>query len=348
MSTIALDAMGGDTAPNATVAAAAALSLERDGPQILLVGKDGVIGALLDQLRHDAEKIAVVHAPEVIPMDAKPSKALEDMPEASILVAAKLVAEGEADALVSAGNTGAVTLACARHFNRLPGIRRCALGAVYPTEQRRGHKDDPFSLILDAGLTVDASSDDLVGFAIMGAHYAEIISHNPAPRVALLSNGHESVKGTEAVVKAHERLKSMHTLNFVGNIEGMDIPRGTADVVVVDGFTGNVVLKMLEGVATTARELARYAHRQRLLYRAGLALLSPALRQLKELTDWQQYGGAPILGFSHLCIKAHGRSGPRAIGNAVKVAHKSVNANLMSKIKDGVADLKKKKAKKAE
>jgi glycerol-3-phosphate acyltransferase PlsX len=340
MSTIALDAMGGDTAPNAPVAAAAALSLERDGPQILLVGKDGVVGALLDQVRHDAEKIAVVHAPDVIPMDANPKEALKAMPEASLLVAAKLVADGDADALVSAGNTGAVTLACAKHFKRLPGIRRCALGAVYPTERRRGHKDDPFSLILDAGLTPDATADDLVGFAIMGAFYAEVISHNPTPRVALLSNGHEAGKGTKVVVEAHKRLLRMHALNFVGNIEGMDIPKGVADVVIVDGFTGNVVLKMLEGVATTARELARYAYRQKLLYRAGLALLAPALRQLKALTDWRQYGGAPILGFSHLCIKAHGRSGPRALSNAMKVAHKSVNANLIGKIRDGVSDLK--------
>lgn len=330
MTTIAIDAMGGDNAPEAVLKAVAALSLSPESPQLVLVGQEDVIGAGLDALRHDAERIEIVHAPDVIPMDADPKLAVQKLPKNSCRVAAELVKAGDADALVSAGNTGAVTLTCAKVFDRLPGIRRAALGAVFPTERRRGEKEDPFSLILDAGLTVKATADDLVGFGIMGSHYARLISKNPAPRVALLSNGHEPKKGTPAIVNAHARLKALEGVHFIGNVEGMDIASGRADVVLTDGFTGNVVVKMLEGVAATARNLARYASSEKLLFKAGLALLSPGLRELKNITDWRQYGGAPLLGFSHLCIKAHGRSGERAIGNAIKVATRAVKANLMA------------------
>jgi glycerol-3-phosphate acyltransferase PlsX len=255
-----------------------------------------------------------------------------------VLVAARLVRDRKADALVSAGNTGAVVLACARTFQRLPSVTRCALGAVFPTETRRGEKQDPFSLILDAGLTLDVSADDLVGFAVMGAAYAQRISRNPTPSVALLSNGTEPGKGLDAIVEAHARLKQRSDMKFIGNIEGLDISRGTADVIVTGGFTGNIVLKMLEGVAETMQSLLRYAFDQSLLNKAGLALLAPALRELKKTTDWEQYGGAPILGFDRLCIKAHGRSSPRAIKNALKVADRAVSSGLVDAIAAGLAD----------
>src|SRR5690606_21567908 len=152
------------------------------------------------------------------------------------------------------------------------------------------------------------TADDLVAFAIMGSAYARVISKNPRPKVALLSIGSEPHKGTAAIVDAHARLATLEGLEFLGNVEGMDIPRGTADVVVTGGFVGNIVLKMLEGVSDTAMRLARGAQEKRLRYAAGLYLLAPALRRMREVTDWQQYGGVPILGFDHLCIKAHGRS----------------------------------------
>src|SRR5690606_22448893 len=240
---------------------------------------------------------------------------------------------------VSAGNTGAVTLACARTLERLPGVARAALGAVFPTERRRGEKDDPFSLILDAGLTLDPSADDLIAFAVMGSAYAARISRNPRPRVALLSIGAEPTKGTRAVVDAHTRRSSLSRTEFIGNIEGMDIPKGTADVVVTAGFTGNIVLKMLEGIAETVMRLGRYAGDRSVRYKAGLALLSPAVKKLRNATDWEQYGGAPILGFDHVCIKAHGRSTERAMANAIKVATRVARTELVRSIRDGLAEL---------
>lgn len=338
MRTIAVDAMGGDLGPDAATGGAARVSLERDGPRVLLVGDEPRIRSLLAGLEHDAARLAIHPAHGSIPMHCDPQTALAEQPDASLPLAARLVASGDADALVSAGNTGAVVLACARAFQRLEGVSRCALGAVYPTERRRGEKDDPFSLILDAGLTLDVSAEDLVSFAIMGAAYASRISHNPSPRVALLSNGTEPNKGKASVVAAHERLRQLACLRFLGNIEGMDIPRGTADVVVTDGFTGNIVLKMLEGVAETVQNLGRYAFHQSLLYKAGLTLLSPAVKQLKAVTDWQQYGGAPVLGFDHVCIKAHGRSSERALANAIKVAHKAVRTGLTDAIREGLEE----------
>jgi len=329
---IALDAMGCDHGVEATVGGAARLSQEPEGPTILLVGDDS-IRARLREHEHDASRVEVVAAPEHVGMDESP-RALDRKPGASVLVAAELVRAGEADALVSAGNTGAVTLACARTFERLPGVRRCALGAVYPTERRRGEKNDPFSLILDVGLTLDASAEDLCAFALMGSGYAARISRNPRPRVALLSNGTEAHKGPAAVVEAHERLAAREDLEFIGNIEGLDIPRGTADVVVTNGFVGNVVLKMLEGVSDTVMRLAKYAVEKNLRYRAGAALLAPAVKALRRATDWEQYGGAPILGFDHLCIKAHGRSSPRAIRNALKVADRATRTKLVDALVD--------------
>jgi glycerol-3-phosphate acyltransferase PlsX len=271
-------------------------------------------------------------------MDEKPQEALAGKPEASILVAARLVARGDADALVSAGNTGACVLACARHFKLIEGVRRAALAAVFPTEMRRGEKDDPFSLILDVGATLDATPDDLVGFALMGAAYAARISKNPRPRVALLSNGSEAGKGPREVVEAHQLLLAHTGLNFIGNVEGVDIPRGTADVVVCSGFVGNVVVKMLEGVSETVLGLARYAYKEKLLWRAALGMLSGGISRLKEITDWQEYGGAPLLGFDKLFIKAHGRSGAHAVENAIKVAAKSVQTGLTEDIRAKLAE----------
>ena len=334
--TVAIDAMGGDHAPDEIVRGVAQLSLEAPQVQVLLVGDEEALGERLSRMRHNPERIAVHHAPSFVGMADAPGAALDAHPDASIVVAAKLVADGAARALVTAGNTGAAVLACSRIWRRIPGVHRAALASVYPTELRRGHKDDPFSLILDVGATLDVSPEDLVSFAIMGAAYAARISGNPRPRVALLSNGAEAGKGPPEIVEAHRLLKDATDLNFVGNIEGIDIPRGTADVVVCSGFVGNVVLKMLEGISETVVRLASYAYKERLIWRAGLMMLSGGFSRLKEITDWEQYGGAPVLGFDHLLIKAHGRSRARAIVNAAKVAAKATQADLASDIEEGL------------
>lgn len=333
---VAVDAMGGDSAPEAIVQGACEASLSTDA-LLHLVGEVAAIEALLKVHPHDARRIRVVPAEGRIPMDAKPREALAALPRASLPVAVSLAARGEADALVSAGNTGAVILACAQGFQRLPGVTRTALAAVVPTERTRGEKADPFTLLLDVGATVRVKAEDLVGFALMGAAYASVISKNAQPKIALLSNGSEPSKGTDEIVAAHALLRLLPDIDFIGNLEGVDITRGTADVIVCDGFTGNVVLKMFEGVNETVMRLARYAYKSKLSWKIALALLSRGIKQLKTVTDWQQYGGAPILGFDRICIKAHGRSGPRAIRNAIKVAARCVEQDLAGRISSHLA-----------
>lgn len=332
---VALDGMGGDHGLEATVQGAAMLSREDVDIEVLLVGDVPALSERLEQVSYDPSRLRLVSADGYVRMDQDPRRALEEAPGCSILTAARLVAAGEADALVSAGNTGATILSAAEVFQRLPGIRRAALASVYPTEARHGPKRDPFALILDVGATLSATADDLVGFAIMGSAYSSIISEIDAPRVALLSNGTEPNKGTPAIVEAHRRLAA-GPLNFVGNVEGLDIPRGTVDVVVCDGFLGNVVLKMLEGVAEVFRDMAKDASGKRLQWWLGLSMLGGGLRELRRLWDWKTYGGAPLLGLDGVVIKAHGRSEARAIRNAIKVAAKAARGDLIGRIREGM------------
>jgi glycerol-3-phosphate acyltransferase PlsX len=337
--TVALDAMGGDRGVAATVEGAAQISREESDIRVLLVGDVPQLSAALAEVRYDPVRLSLVDADGYVRMDEKPREALEARPRCSVLEAARLVQRGEAAALVTAGNTGAAILTAADSFAMLPGIRRAALASVYPTEARHGPRGDPFALMLDIGATVGAGPEDLVGFALMGSAYSSIVSEIAAPRVALLSNGTEPTKGTAAIVAAHERLRS-GPLHFVGNVEGLDIPKGTVDVVVCDGFLGNVVLKILEGISDVVVDIAREASARSLQWRMGLAMLGGGLKELRRLTDFNAYGGAPLLGFDHVVIKAHGRSSGRAIRNAVKVAAKAVRGDLTGRIRDGVAALR--------
>lgn len=336
---VALDALGGDRGPEAMVPGAARLSREDVDIHVLLVGDIDRVAPVLDDHAYDPSRLSLVDARGVADMAGDPRQELAHKPECSVLTAARLVRDGHADALVSAGHTGATILAAAQTFERLPGIRRTALAAVYPTEARHGPHRDPFALILDVGATVGATADDLIGFAIMGAAYSAIISEIEHPSLALLSNGSEPGKGTPAIVEAHRRLASSHGLNFVGNAEGLDIPRGSADVFVCDGFMGNVVLKMLEGISEVFRDVARQAAGRKLQWRIGLSMLGGGIRQLREMSDWKEYGGSPLLGFDHVVIKAHGRSEAQAIRNAIRVAAKAVRGGLIERIAQGVEDL---------
>lgn len=332
---VALDAEGGDHGVDVAVAGAALVSLEPSDVHVVLVGAPDAVEAALRRHRHDRSRLSIIGAEGVVGMGEDPRTALKDKPSCSVAVAVGLVHHREADALVSAGNTGATVLAAAGQFERLPGVRRAALAAVYPTEQRHGPHGDPFALLLDVGATLHVGPEELVSFAVMGAAYSAIISEIPAPRVALLSNGSEATKGTPEIVEAHARLLRTN-LAFAGNVEGLDIPRGTVDVVVCEGFLGNVMLKMLEGVSDVARSVARAASNRSLQWRLALALLGSGIRELRQLTDWKSYGGAPLLGLDRVVIKAHGRSEARAIRNAVKVAAKAVRGNLIERIQSGL------------
>jgi len=336
MPRIVIDAMGGDLGLPAVVEGVAQITREDRPTQILLVGDAPTLTAALSEHHHDPSRLQVVHSEGAIAMDEDPRTALK-RPQSSISVAMQILADGDADGLVSAGHTGATIISAAHLLERLPGVRRAALAAVYPTELRHGPRQDPFALMLDVGATLHATAEDLQGFAVMGSIYASIISDNPAPRVALLSNGAEPNKGTKEIKEAHALIAQLNHIDFAGNVEGLDIPRGTVDVIVCNGFLGNVVLKMLEGVTEVATDLAKDAYARKFLWRVGLTMLGQGLRRLRAMTDWKQYGGAPLLGFNKVIIKAHGRSNARAVGNAIKVASKAVDRDLAGRIRAGLA-----------
>jgi len=338
MPTIAIDAMGGDFAPEATVRGVAEASLETD-IQCILVGDERQIQAILDHATYNPEHISIVHCTEAIGMDEEPKAAIRAKRDASIMVGARLVGEGRAEALVSAGNTGACVLACAKNFRVIKGVRRTALASVYPRQIRHAGQD-PLALLLDVGATVRCDAADLVQFAIMGDVYARRVSKRVSPRVALLNMGREETKGGEVLVEAYRQLRGHTELNFVGNIEGNDLATGEADVIVCEGLVGNTVLKLVEGVGEVFMTVTSRAARHRLRWRVGLLLLGEALQRVRELTDYTRYGGAPILGFDNMFIKCHGRSNAQAIRNAVKVAAKAIRDDVSKEIAAAVAGLR--------
>ena len=329
MSTVVLDVMGADLGLETVVKGACQLSLEKE-TKIILVGDAEHIQKVLDRTEHDHERLFIEGAEEVISMEDDPRIS---RPKSSLYKAASLVAQGRGDALVSAGNTGAVVVASSRLFQRLEGVDKVALAAVYPTRKTHGPKNDPFALLLDVGATLHVKAKDLLCFALMGSVYAKIISENPHPKVALLSNGAEPQKGAPEVVEAHQLLIQQDSIFFAGNVEGIDIPKGTVDVVVCEGFLGNVVLKMIEGVGEAAATMIRASQKDT---EPSELLLYKQVSRFVELTDWREYGGAPILGLEHVVIKAHGRSTSRAIRNAIKLASRASNRGMVEKIRDGM------------
>ena len=334
MPTIAVDAMGGDNAPDAVVRGVAQVSLTTD-IECLVVGDERRIQAVLEGVSYNPEHIAILHCRDAIGMAEDPREAIKRR-DTSLMVGIRAVAEGRAEAMVSAGNTGACVLGCAKHFRLLRGIRRAALASVYPRQQEKPGQDR-FALLLDVGATIRCEADELVQFAIMGSAYARRVSKVASPTVGLLNMGSEETKGGEILVEAHRRLRLLPSVNFVGNVEGNDLVRGKADVIVCEGLLGNVALKLIEGVSEVLYSVTSSAAERRLAWRLGLRLLSRGIERLRVLTDYTQYGGSPILGFEHLFIKSHGRSTAHAIGNAVKVAAKTVRDRVPGEIADVTA-----------
>lgn len=338
---LAVDAMGGDHAPEEVVAAVAEASAERHGEApvfFTLVGNESALTDALMEHGHNPERIRIRHAPQTIGLSENPARALESKRNSSIESACKLVADDHADAVVTAGHPGAAVLCGKKHFRRVPGIERSALCAVYPTPRERGPDDDRFSLLLDVGASHEAGPADLHSFAIMGSAYSRLVSGLKHPRVALLSTGSQRGTGPPDVAAAGERLADDPRLNFLGNYEGHDIPSGRADVIVCNGYVGNVTIKILEGVSEAAFDLAKAAYKERLVWKVGLRLLSGGLHQLKRMTDFEEYGGAPVLGLERVMIVAHTRSRRKAIGNALRLAIKNVKSRLPHRIRELLAE----------
>jgi phosphate acyltransferase len=324
MTTIALDAMGGDHAPRAEVEGAV-LAARELGARILLVGIESAVRQELNRHRLANLSIEIVPATEVITMTDAPSHAFRKKRNSSVHVAAKLVRNGQADGLVSAGNTGAVMTIARFVLGTLPSVDRPALAAPFPTSK------GSISVILDVGANVDSKPEHIEQFAVMGEIYYRTIFGTRRPRVALLSIGEEEMKGNELTREAFERLK--HTsLNFVGNVEGRDVFAGNVDVIVCDGFIGNIALKISEGLVDHIGGLLKKALKSSLSSQVGYVLARKAFKEFRSKIDYNESGGAPLLGVRGITVIAHGRSDPRAIKNAIRVADGLCRSKVNEKI----------------
>ncbi|MGO8686414.1 MAG: phosphate acyltransferase PlsX [Candidatus Dormibacteria bacterium] len=333
--TVAVDAMSGDNDPEAAVAGALEAALA-EPLRVLLVGDpvrlqtvfDGWRRALPDRDQAAAERlrthVEIVPAGSVIAMDEHPAQAVRSKRDASVVVATRLVADGRAQAAVSAGNSGATLAAALLTVGRIRGVARPAIGATFPTETAS-------TFLLDVGANVDCKPLWLLQFAVMGDIYARLMMGVADPRIGLLSNGEEAEKGSELVQEAH-RLLSAARLHFVGNVEGRDVFSGSCEVVVTDGFTGNVALKTAEGVAELLFSSISREARGSLTGRIGGALLRPRLRPLRDRVDYRRAGGALLLGVAGEVVIAHGRSDALAMGNAVRAAARAARQEVSSRI----------------
>ena len=324
MMRIALDAMGGDHAPEQPVAGAVAAA-RAYGVEVALVGRAAAIEPELAKHNTAGLSLPIVEAPDVIGMDEHAANAARRKPNSSIHIALKQVKEGSAAAMISAGNSGAVMAAALFVLGRVPGIERPAIGTVLPTPQGR-------VLLIDAGANTDPKPAQLVQFGQMGAIFMEKVQGVRNPRVGLLANGEEPTKGNELVQATHPLLAASG-LNFIGNIEGKDIPAGAADVVVCDGYTGNVALKLTEGVATMLLEMIRRELTASLLTKVLAAGLRPAFRRVRARLDYREVGGAPLLGVEGITVIAHGRSDALAIQNAIRAAKEAVDGGTLEAIR---------------
>lgn len=328
---IAVDAMGGDFAPRSTVEGALA-SAREDGTHILLVGDQDRIEPELRRFGTPGEgTVEVVHASEVVAME-EPAVAVAKKRDSSLRVCARLVKEGRADAVVTAGNTGATLVAAKTVIGAIPGVDRPALAGIFPTLNGR-------TVVLDVGANVEAKVAHLRQFAVMGHFYAQEILGTRAPRVGLMSVGEEEGKGTDTTREVFRVLKTTG-LNFVGNVEGRDLFRGTVDVIVCDGFVGNVMLKSSESLALFAERLLRNELKRDWRSRLGAMLARPALTRFRQRVDWSEYGAAPLLGVRSGCFVGHGSSNAKAIKNAIRRAVEFCVAELHIKIEEKVAELR--------
>jgi len=320
---IAVDAMGGDHAPEEIVAGALLAAQEFD-VDVVLVGDEARVRSLL---RDNPDCVTVVHAPEAVAMDLSPSTALRSCERTSLGVAVQLVKSGEADAVISAGNSGAFVAIGVVKLGRIEGISRPAIATVWPA------LNGP-TILLDSGATVDCRPEWLEQFGIMGSAYAKAVLRIAEPRVAVLSVGEERSKGNQLVLEA-ARLLEAAPVRFIGNVEGRDLFHNIADVIVADGFVGNVVLKTGEGLfADLASVMKETLLGGNLVTKIGTAMLAPALKRLRKKFDYETYGGAPLLGLRGNCIVTHGRANRNAIKHAIKAAAEEARHDVVGKISE--------------
>ena len=322
---IAVDAMGGDNAP-AQVLQGAAQAAAEYGIEVSVVGSPGIVQPLLD----NHPRLRLVPSTQIIAMDDHPAHAVRSKPDSSMAVCARLCKEGKADGWISAGNSGAIMATAIFIQGRIRGVERPALGSIVPIK-------NGFSYFLDVGANVDSKPEYMVQFALMGAVYAREMMGRSKPRVALLSNGEEEGKGDERVKETARRLKGTMQ-GFIGNVEPKDLYAGKADVVVADGFVGNIAIKMAEATAEFLFRSMREEIPRTLTGKVGGALIRDGIQRLRSAIDWREFGGAPLLGIDGVVVVAHGRSDARAIKNAIRVTKEAVENQLVRKIRAEVGN----------
>ncbi len=326
---IAVDAMGGDHGVTPAVEGSVQALKEFD-VELILVGQEDCLRAELERVRCTDPRLTIHHASQTMGMHESPSHVARKKRNSSIWIATNLVKTGKAEAVVSAGNTGATMVSAFFLLGTIKGVERPAIAATLPT--LRGT-----SILLDVGATVDCSAQQLYQFAMMGHEYARHLLNVPSPRVGLLSIGEEDHKGNEVTKEAFHLLKNS-VLNFMGNVEGRDVYSGTADVIVCDGFLGNVSLKISEGLAEAMKKILMSEVMRSTVGRLSLVLLAGPLMRLKRRTDYAEFGGAPLLGVNGICMICHGRSSAKAIKNAIGRAEALAKGRLIDLIRRDIAD----------
>jgi phosphate acyltransferase len=327
--TLVLDAMGSDQYPDPEIRAAIDCSLEF-GEEIILVGNEEILKPKLAAAHPGKSKVRLVHAPDILEMWDKPVENAKKKPLNSMAVGLNLLKTGEGQAFISAGNTGGVMFNALRILGRLPGVQRPALTALFPVKGGR-------CVVLDIGANADCRPEFLVQFAVMGSIYAQKVLGISKPRVGLLSNGEEAGKGNQLIKDTYHLLEASG-LNYIGNVEGKELFGGQTDVAVTDGFTGNILLKSSEAVAKLITDTLKTELMSSFQTKIGGMLAKPAFGAIKKMLDPAETGAAPLLGIDGLVFVGHGRSDARAMANALRVAHQSVQADLLSSLRSAVQE----------
>jgi len=325
---IVVDAMGGDYAPDVVIKGAVSAVNEYD-VEVILVGEEQKIKPLLKREKYDPARISVVHAPETIGMSESAASSVRKKRNSSIVLGINLVEEGKADAFFSAGNTGAVVCAATLSLRMLLGVERPGIAIVIPSLKG-------FSLMIDVGANIDPKPVQLLHYGIMGAVYCKHILNKPNPTVGLLNIGEEETKGTEFMKETHELLSSSK-LNFTGNVEGKDLYSGKCDIIISDGFVGNIALKATESTADALKNFLKKNIKKSPLAILGFLFMMGTFRKLKKSMDYSEYGGAPLLGVNGVVIIGHGRSNIKAIKNAIRVAKEEVERQFNEKLLEAIS-----------
>lgn len=328
---VIVDAMGGDNAPQAVVEGCTLALAEIPSLEIILTGSEEKISEELSKYNYDRKRINIINATEVIDMAEPPVDAIRNKRDSSLVKGMRLLRDGEGSVFITAGNTGAAIAGATLIVRRIPGVKRCALAPLLPAEKGK-------VLLIDGGANTECRPSYLAQFALMGSIYMQKMEGIPSPRVGLVSNGAEEEKGTELTKAAFKLIKDM-PVDFRGNAEGRDLLSGDYDVIVCDGFTGNVILKFLEGVAGALFSMLKQELKASLRTKAGAALAMPAFRSFKKRLDYTEYGGALLLGVSGGVMKAHGSSNAKAIKSTLRQAAGFIQGDVVNVIKEEISKI---------